>query len=83
MKLKLFRVRLMFFDYRNNVICDWEDDLKGLDPADVTHTGLLKARIAFSRRLGHSTRMDVCVREIDPYRKQPVGLADDDLDIAV
>lgn len=68
---RLFHVRILFFDCRNNVVFTWEGDVKGSDPADVGHTALLKARIASGNKLGVMSRMDICAREIDPYAQEP------------
>lgn len=83
-KSRLFAVSILFLDWRNHIVCTWDNELSGLDPADVTHIGLLKARIALGAKLLSTSRMDIRVREIDPYRKEPVLYpVDVELDIAV
>lgn len=64
MDVRIFQVKLMFFDTRNNVICHWSDRVSALDPASACHTGLLKARIVHGRRILTSSRMDVSVKEV-------------------
>lgn len=76
--MKVYQVKVLFFDLNNNVICHWGDHVRSFDPASACHTAIMKARIVHGSRIGFSSRMDVSVKLVlNVHREVDLELVED------